>query len=149
MTYAEADRMCGKARIEIRVRKNPEAARLLVESVYAELASLHAPPSELAELYATLANTFQDLGDDRAELMIARAIEIESTVEPTRPVILGTHKLFYANWLLTNERWADAERLAFDGARTYAEGTTEEDPELERVRFDAAQMIVKARAGVR
>jgi hypothetical protein len=147
MTFDEADRLCGKARIAIRVRKDPEAARVLVEGVYAQLASLEAPPTELADIYATLANTFQDLGDDRAGPMIARAIEIESTVEPARPVILGTHQLFYANWLLTHERWADAERLAFDGARTYAQGTSEADPELERVRFDAAQMIVKARAG--
>ncbi len=149
MTWQEADDLCGKARIAIRVNKNRERARELVERVHADLASLRGPAKELAELHASLANTFEDLGDDRAGALIARAIEIESTVEPARPVILGTHKLFYANWLLTHERWADAERLAFDGARTYAEGTTEQDPELERVRFDAAQMIVKARAGVR
>ena len=145
MTLREAGFLCGEARVAIRTHKLPVKARELVEQVFAALERLEGPPTELAELHASLANTFNDLEDARAESMIVRAIELEARSEPSRPIILGTHKLFYARWLLAHERWSEAKAMAFDGIETYARGVPETDPELARVELDAARIVVKAR----
>ena len=145
MLLSEAKDRCGAARVAIRGRGGLAAAWAEIEPVMEKLACIEGRTGELAELYASIASTLRDLGDGRAEEMIVRAIALEASVVPERPVVLGTHQLFYARWLLDQRRWAEAERCALQGVETYARGAAK-GPELARVRQDVARMVMTATA---
>ncbi len=120
------------------MEQNRERARDLVEQVYAELASIRGPAEELAELHASLANTFRDLEDPRAGDMIAMAIDIERSLAEPPILSLGCHELFYADWLLRQGRWAEAKRLAIRSIETHTRA-----PGAEEIMVQIAQGIVR------
>ncbi|GIF50337.1 hypothetical protein DFJ67_2422 [Asanoa ferruginea] len=121
-----------EARVQLRVKKDRAHALELVAAADARLAGLDA---DGADIYASVASLWLELGDElRSEHRITQAIRSGEQATPVQPVILGTHKLFYAKLLRAQQRFGDAARQAGEGVAIYARGVDPESPELARLR---------------
>ncbi|WP_238010468.1 hypothetical protein KZZ52_25085 [Dactylosporangium sp. AC04546] len=130
MTVTELVR---EARVQLRVHHDRERALELVTAADAMLADATVP----AEVHASLASLWLDLGDERrSEERIRQAIEAES-----HPVLLGTHKLFYAKLLHAQQRHGEAARHAREGLAIYEQGVAPDYPELPRLWADLAPIL--------
>jgi hypothetical protein len=135
-------KLVSEARIQLRVKKDRVRALELATAADAMLADMDADAKVRADIYASVAALWLELGDEqRSELRIVQAIETEAHVTPARLVILGTHKLFYAKLLHAQQRFADAARHANEGLAIYAQGVEPKSPELARVRADLAPIL--------
>ncbi|MEV4624400.1 hypothetical protein AB0J74_37545 [Asanoa sp. NPDC049573] len=127
--------MLTEARVRLRVDKDRGRALELVTAADGMLAGLDAAPAVRADICASIASLWLDLGDElRSEQRIIEAIRAEEQATPTRPVILGTHTLFYAKLLHGQRRFGDAARRASEGLAIYARGVEPGSLELARVR---------------
>lgn len=131
-----------EARVALRVKKNPVRALELLTAAEALLADVSTDAAQRADIYAAASSLWLDLGDEqRSDKWIVEAIEADGQVIPARPIIHGTHKLFYAKLLYAQQRFADAARQASEGLAMYAEGVQPDDPEPARVRADVAPIL--------
>ncbi|GAA2631027.1 hypothetical protein GCM10010399_73810 [Dactylosporangium fulvum] len=135
---ATVETLVTEARIQLRVKKDRVRALELVTAADAMLADTKVR----ADIYASVSSLWLDLGDEqRSEQRIVQAIEAEAQVTPARPVILGTHKLFYAKLLHAQQRFADAARHASEGLAIYTQGVEPNHPEFARLRADLAPIL--------
>lgn len=134
-----------EARVALRVKKNHVRALELLTAADAMLADITTDAMVRADIYASAASLWLDLGDEqRSEKWIVEAIKVDGQVIPARPVIRGTHKLFYAKLLYAQKRFAEAAQQASEGLAIYAEGVEPDYPELARVRADVALILAGA-----
>jgi hypothetical protein len=143
---ATIKKLLSEARIQLRAKRDRVRALELVTAADAMIADIDADTTARADIYAYAASLWLDLGDQqRSEQRIVQAIETEAQVTPARPIILGTHKLFYAKLLYAQQRLADAARQASQGLAIYAQGVAPDYPELARIRADLAPILIAAR----
>ncbi|MET7399014.1 hypothetical protein ABZS66_36600 [Dactylosporangium sp. NPDC005572] len=122
-----------EARRRLRVHRDRERALDLVTAADAMLADV----TVAADVYASLASLWLDLGDERrSEERIGQAIAAES-----HPVLLGTHRLFCAKLLHGQQRHTEAARHAREGLAIYASGVAPDYPELARIWVDLMPVL--------
>ena len=147
VSVGEVDALRSKARRLQRVQRDLVGARALALQADALLAHMDGALDERADVYAGMAAIWRDLGEaDRCEAMIVIAIALEAEVEPARPIFLATHKLFYADFLHRQRRFAEAAHHGTEGVEIYARGIDPDHPELAALRAIVAGFVRDARA---
>jgi len=143
----EVDALRSKARMLQRAKQDLVGARALALQADELLDHMDGPLDRRADVYAGMAVIWRDLGEaDRCEAMIVTAIALEAEVEPARPIWLGTHKLFYADFLHRQRRFAEAVQHGTEGVAIYARGIEPDHPELAALRAIVAGFVRDARA---
>jgi hypothetical protein len=131
MSLEDADNLLGEARYRLRAKDDRDHALATANRVYDMVDHIDGSDVELADLYERLYVLLQDLGnDERCEQLVQKTLALEATLDPPRPVVLGTRQLFYAMFLHRLHRYGEAGRFATDGLASYALGVPTGDREL-------------------